>query len=51
MPSAMKISLDAASYGVAAGSAYVPLEFENVSACPCSLRSYPAGQAQRGTIP
>lgn len=38
----MQISLDTASYGVAAGSAYVPLDFENVSASPCSMPSYPA---------
>jgi hypothetical protein len=41
-PSAVQISLDTANYGVAAGSAYVPLEFENVSASPCSTPSYPA---------
>lgn len=39
--SAVKVSLDSANDGVAAGSAYVPLEFENVSASPCSLPSYP----------
>jgi hypothetical protein len=41
-PAAVQISLDTASYGVAAGSAYVPLDIENVSASPCSLPSYPA---------
>jgi len=41
-PSALQISLDTASYAVAAGSAYVPLDFENVSASPCSMPSYPA---------
>jgi hypothetical protein len=38
----VQISLDTANYGVAAGSAYVPLDFENVSASPCSMPSYPA---------
>ncbi len=41
-PSAVQISLDTTSSGVAAGSAYVPLDFENVSASPCSMPSYPA---------
>jgi len=40
-PSALKISLDSADAGVAAGSSYVPLEFANVSASPCTLPSYP----------
>jgi hypothetical protein len=38
----VQVSLDTANYGVAAGSAYVPLNFENVSASPCSMPSYPA---------
>jgi hypothetical protein len=40
-PSAVQISLDNAAAGVAGGSSYVPLEFENVSASPCTLPSYP----------
>jgi hypothetical protein len=40
-PSALKISLDSAAAGVAAGSSYLPLEFANVSASPCTLPSYP----------
>ncbi len=40
-PSEVKISLDGAGAGVAAGSSFVPLEFTNVSASPCTLPSYP----------
>jgi Domain of unknown function (DUF4232) len=40
-PSDLKISLDSAAAGIAAGSSYVPLEFANVSASPCTLPSYP----------
>ena len=39
--SAVKLSLDGAAAGVAAGSSFVPLEFANVSASPCMLPSYP----------
>lgn len=39
--SAVKLSLDSAAAGVAAGSSFVPLEFTNVSASPCVLPSYP----------
>src|SRR5215469_5772915 len=41
-PSALTISLDRSAAGAAAGSSYVPLEFANVSACPCTLPSYPS---------
>jgi hypothetical protein len=37
----VKVSLDSAAAGVAAGSSFVPLEFANVSASPCLLPSYP----------
>lgn len=37
----VKISIDNAAAGVAAGSSYVPLEFANTSASPCALPSYP----------
>jgi hypothetical protein len=37
----VQISLDTAAAGVGAGSSYVPLEFENVSASPCTLPQYP----------
>jgi hypothetical protein len=39
--SAVKLSLDSAAAGVAAGSSFVPLEFANVSASPCLLPPYP----------
>jgi len=35
------ISLDSTVAGVAAGTSYVPLEFTNTSAGPCTLPSYP----------
>lgn len=38
--SALKISLDIAAAGVAAGSSYVPLELRNVSASACRLPGY-----------
>lgn len=40
--SAVTISLDSAVSGAAAGSSFVPLEFENVSASPCTLPPFPA---------
>jgi Protein of unknown function (DUF4232) len=39
--SAMKVTLDESAGGVAAGSSYVPLQFENTSSSPCTLPSYP----------
>jgi hypothetical protein len=41
LTSALKISLDTRAAGAAAGSSYVPLEFQNVSASPCTLPDFP----------
>lgn len=40
--SGLKVRLNTAAAGVAAGSYYVPLEFTNVSGQPCRLTGYPA---------
>jgi hypothetical protein len=39
--SALKISLDMTAAGAAAGTWYVPLEFDNVSSSPCALPGFP----------
>jgi hypothetical protein len=39
--SAMKVSLDKGAAGVAAGSSYIPLQFENTSSRSCTMPSYP----------
>jgi uncharacterized protein DUF4232 len=38
----VRVRLDTAAAGVAAGTEYVPLEFTNTSAQPCELSGYPA---------
>ena len=38
----LRIQLDTAAAGVAAGTEYVPLEFTNTSSQPCELTGYPA---------
>jgi hypothetical protein len=38
----LRIGLDTAAAGVAAGTEYVPLEFTNTSSQPCELTGYPA---------
>jgi hypothetical protein len=38
----LKVALDTAAAGVAAGSYYVPLEFTNTSGHACELQGYPA---------
>jgi|HubBroStandDraft_2_1064218.scaffolds.fasta_scaffold57603_2 hypothetical protein len=40
--SELKVTLDSAAAGSAAGSSYVPLEFTNASASACTLSGYPA---------
>lgn len=40
--SALKVTLDTSAAGAAAGSSFVPLQFENVSASSCTLPGYPA---------
>jgi hypothetical protein len=40
--SGLKVRLDTAAAGVAAGSYYVPLEFTNVTGQACQLSGYPA---------
>ncbi|HMH94164.1 MAG TPA: DUF4232 domain-containing protein [Streptosporangiaceae bacterium] len=41
-PAALRIRLDTAAAGVAAGTYYVPLEFTNTSSRACELTGYPA---------
>jgi hypothetical protein len=41
-PAALRIRLDTAAAGVAAGTDYVPLEFTNTSSSACELTGYPA---------
>ena len=38
----VKVTLDAAAAGAAAGSSYVPLEFTNTSGRPCMVSGHPA---------
>jgi Protein of unknown function (DUF4232) len=38
----LRIQLDTAAAGVAAGTEYIPLEFTNTSSQPCELTGYPA---------
>jgi len=42
LTSDLKVTLDSAAAGAAAGSSYVPLEFTNASGRSCSLSGYPA---------
>jgi hypothetical protein len=47
--SALRVTIDSAAVGAAAGSSYVPLEFTNTSSRPCRLASYPAVAFAAGT--
>jgi hypothetical protein len=44
----LRVTLDTAAAGVAAGSSYVPLEFTNASAQPCTLTGYPTVEFASG---
>lgn len=41
-PADLRVRLDAAAAGVAAGTSYVPIEFTNTTSAPCTLRGFPA---------
>jgi hypothetical protein len=44
----LQVTLDTGAVGVAAGSSYVPLQFRNASALPCTLTGYPAVEFAAG---